>query len=77
VRLCVRDQGIGIEPRYQDRLFNIFERIHPNLEYEGTGVGLAIVRKAAERMRGRVGIESDGVNGSLFWVELPGAESLP
>ncbi len=73
VRLCIEDNGIGIDPKYQHRLFNIFERIHPDLGYEGAGVGLAIVRKAAERMGGKVGVVSDGVKGSLFWVELPGA----
>jgi signal transduction histidine kinase len=48
----------------------MFERIHPKMAYEGTGVGLAIVRKATERMGGRVGVVSDGRNGSRFWVEL-------
>ncbi len=74
VRLWIEDNGIGIEPRYQHRLFNLFERIHPKLKYEGTGVGLAIVRKAAERMGGQVGVDSDGVNGSRFWIQLPAAE---
>ena len=69
-RLWLVDNGIGIEPRYHSRLFSMFERIHPELPYEGTGVGLAIVRKATERMGGRVGVESDGVNGSRFWVDL-------
>ncbi|HWD41239.1 MAG TPA: PAS domain S-box protein [Fimbriimonas sp.] len=71
VRLWVEDNGIGIEPRHQHRLFKMFERIHPNLSYEGTGVGLAIVRKATERMRGSVGVESDGESGSKFWIDLP------
>ncbi len=75
VRLSVRDNGIGVSPEYQHRLFNMFERIHPGMKYEGTGVGLAIVRRAAGRMGGRVGVESDGVNGSVFWVELPGQEA--
>ncbi len=70
VRLHFEDRGIGIDPAYQDRLFNMFERIHPDLPYEGTGVGLAIVRKATERMGGKVGVESDGITGSKFWVEL-------
>ena len=42
------------------------------MKYEGTGVGLAIVRRAAERMEGTVGVDSDGINGSDFWIELPG-----
>jgi PAS domain S-box-containing protein len=74
VRLFVRDNGIGIKPEYQGRLFRMFERVHPNLPYEGTGVGLAIVRKAANRMGGEVGLSSDGVTGALFWVQLPGAK---
>ena len=49
----------------------MFERIHPEQQFEGTGIGLAIVRKAIERMNGKVGMESDGENGSRFWIELP------
>ena len=74
VRLFVRDNGIGIKPEHQHRLFGMFERVHPESLYEGTGIGLAIVRKAMERMGGQVGVESDGVNGSQFWIELPAAE---
>jgi PAS domain S-box-containing protein len=70
VRIWVRDNGIGVDPRYQHKLFNMFERLHPHLEYDGTGVGLAIVRKAVERMGGKVGMESDGISGSRFWIEL-------
>ena len=64
------DNGIGVNPKYQHRLFSMFERVHPDLKYDGSGVGLAIVRKAVERMGGRVGMESDGVTGSRFWIEL-------
>lgn len=70
IRLWVEDKGIGIDPKYHHRLFTMFERIHPQLKYEGTGVGLAIVRKAVERMGGKVGLESDGATGSRFWIEL-------
>jgi signal transduction histidine kinase len=73
ITIWIEDNGIGIDPRYQHRLFNMFERLHPKLGYEGTGVGLAIVRKAIERMGGKVGVESDGVNGSRFWMVLPEA----
>ena len=52
VRIWVQDFGVGIDPKYQHRLFRMFERIHPDADYHGTGVGLAVVRKAAERMHG-------------------------
>jgi signal transduction histidine kinase len=71
VRLWIEDNGIGIKPEHQSRLFGMFERVHPEKNYEGTGIGLAIVRKAVERMNGAVGVESDGVSGSRFWIELP------
>lgn len=71
VKVFFQDNGIGINPRSQARLFGMFERIHPEKTYEGTGIGLAIVRKAMERMNGAVGVESDGVAGSTFWIELP------
>jgi signal transduction histidine kinase len=74
VRLRVEDEGIGVRPELQSRLFRIFERLHPDAGFEGTGIGLAIVRKAAERMGGRVGAISDGQSGSTFWIELPAAE---
>jgi signal transduction histidine kinase len=73
VRLWIEDNGIGINPEYQHRLFSVFERIHPEKNYEGTGIGLAIVRKATERMGGKAGVESDGVHGSRFWIQLPAA----
>lgn len=74
VRVCVADNGIGVDPKYQHRLFKMFERVHPHLNYDGTGVGLAIVRKAVDRMGGKVGLESDGATGSMFWIEIPAAE---
>jgi len=73
VRLWVSDNGLGVNPRYQHRLFNVFERVHTSPNYEGTGIGLAIVRKAAEKMGGKVGLVSDGKSGSKFWIELPSA----
>ncbi|HVV69955.1 MAG TPA: ATP-binding protein, partial [Verrucomicrobiae bacterium] len=62
--------GIGIKPKYQQRIFGVFERLQATDVYEGTGIGLAIVRKAVEKMGGSVGVESDGVSGSRFWLEL-------
>ncbi len=72
VRLWVEDQGIGIEPEQHERVFRVFERLHGG-RYSGTGVGLAIVRKGAERMGGRAGVESAPGAGSRFWIELPRA----
>ncbi len=71
VRLWVADNGIGINPKYHRMLFRVFERAHDSPQYEGTGIGLAIVRKAVEKMGGKVGLVSDGVSGSSFWLELP------
>jgi signal transduction histidine kinase len=76
VRLWVEDNGIGIKPEHQSRLFGMFERIHPEKRYEGTGIGLAIVRKALERMNGQAGVESDGLTGSNFWIQLPAQKKI-
>jgi signal transduction histidine kinase len=73
VRLWIEDNGIGVPPRYQKRIWGMFERAHQGGGYAGTGIGLAIVRKAVERMGGQVGVESDGSSGSRFWVRLPSA----
>ena len=70
-RLWIEDNGIGIKPGYCERIFRVFERLHPAGEYPGTGIGLAIVWKAMERMKGAVGVESEPGKGSRFWVELP------
>lgn len=74
VRLSVEDNGIGIAPEHQARIFNVFERLHGMETYPGTGIGLAIVRKGMERMGGRVGVESAPGRGSRFWIELPAVE---
>jgi PAS domain S-box-containing protein len=74
VRLWFADNGIGIDPEARRRLFEMFQRVHNNSqEYEGTGIGLAIVRKAVERMRGQVGVKSEPGKGSQFWLQLPKA----
>jgi len=71
VRLVVEDNGIGIEPEHQERIFRIFERLHGREQYSGTGIGLAIVEKAISRMNGHFGVESEPGKGSRFWIELP------
>lgn len=73
VRIWVEDDGIGIPPEARERIFEIFQRLHGAAEYEGTGIGLAIVRKAVERLGGRVGVESVLGQGSRFWLDLPAA----
>ncbi len=71
IRLNIQDNGIGIAPEYQERIFKVFERLHAcELPYVGTGIGLAIVKKGMERLRGRVGVESKPGAGSRFWLEL-------
>jgi len=70
VRLRVEDNGIGIEPKYQEQIFGVFERLHGRETYPGTGIGLAIVRKGAERLGGQAGVESVPGQGSRFWVKL-------
>ena len=71
VRLWVEDNGIGINPEHHQRIFKVFERLHGAESYPGTGIGLAIVRKAIERMGGQTGLESTLGRGSRFWIELP------
>jgi signal transduction histidine kinase len=74
VRLWVEDEGVGIAPEHRARIFELFQRLHPESRYKGTGVGLAIVRKAIHRMGGTVGVEAAEPRGSRFWLELPRAE---
>jgi len=64
------DDGIGIAPENHERIFRLFERIHPVTEYEGTGIGLTIVRKAIDRMGAQVGFDSELGQGSQFWMQF-------
>jgi len=73
VRLWIEDNGIGIAPEDLGRLFGMFERIHPESKFEGSGVGLAIVKRAVMRMGGQVGVNSEPDRGSSFWIDLPAA----
>jgi signal transduction histidine kinase len=68
VRIWVADNGIGIAERHREKIFGMFQRL--DTHYEGTGIGLSIVRKAAERMGGKAGMESELGKGSRFWLEL-------
>jgi signal transduction histidine kinase len=73
VRLWFEDKGIGIAKEHHERIFEMFQRL--SNEYEGTGIGLALVRKVAGQMNGRVGVESEPGQGSRFWLELGAAEA--
>jgi PAS domain S-box-containing protein len=70
VRIHIRDNGIGIPVAAREKIFGIFEQAHGG-GYEGTGIGLAIVKRAVERMFGKVGVQSEPGKGSTFWIELP------
>jgi PAS domain S-box-containing protein len=69
--LWVRDNGIGFDMKYHDRILEMFQRLHRAEEYPGTGIGLAIVHKAMQRMGGRVWAESEQGKGSTFYLEVP------
>jgi signal transduction histidine kinase len=71
VRLWFADNGVGIPKEAQERIFKMFQRLDKS--YDGTGVGLTVVRKAVEKMGGKVGLESEPGRGSRFWVELKAA----
>ncbi|HJW25094.1 MAG TPA: GAF domain-containing protein [Rhodocyclaceae bacterium] len=70
-RLWVRDNGIGIAPVYQEKIFEIFRRLHTYSEYPGSGIGLALVKKAVERLNGTVSVESEPGRGATFFLNLP------
>jgi signal transduction histidine kinase len=75
LRIRVEDNGIGLDPKYRERIFGVFEKLSTGGNLVGTGIGLAIVKRSVEKMGGAVGVESTPGQGSCFWFEL--TEAVP
>jgi signal transduction histidine kinase len=76
-RFAITDNGIGIDMTYAERIFQVFQRLHPRGQHEGTGIGLAVCQRIVEFCGGRIGVDSIPGAGSTFWFTLPAAPLDP
>lgn len=74
-RFSISDNGIGVAPEYRERIFGMFQRLHTEREYPGTGIGLAICKRMVHRYGGQIGVESAADGGAIFWFTLPAQKS--